>query len=87
MFDISNEQWKFLQVKPKQKVYDFLTSQLFLSGGENESTEDVFFHSENVVLVDGKGVIRGYFDATNAEKIDELIGAIKILKSEDEREL
>lgn len=87
LFDIKNDRWKFLQVFPKQKVYEFLTTELYLSGGENESTKDVFFHSENVVLVDRNGVIRGYFDATNAEKIDELIGAIKILKSEDEREL
>lgn len=85
MYDIENSSWKFLQVLPKENVYDFLIRGLYLSSGEKSGTQMDFFHSENVVLVDGNSFIRGYFDATNAEQVDELIGAIKILKQEDEK--
>ena len=46
----------------------------FQHGGEAD-----FIHTENVVLVDRKGRIRGYYDGTSPSEISELIDDIKFL--------
>lgn len=84
LFEIENKNWKFLWTNSSNDLSSFLMSSLFLGAGESHKKSEEFFHTSKVVLVDPDGVIRGYFDATIAENVDELIGAIKILKSEYE---
>ena len=42
----------------------------------------LMIHTENFVLIDTQRRIRGFYDGTNLESIDKLIGDIKILKKE-----
>ena len=37
-------------------------------------------HTENFMLIDKKGQIRGFYDGTNAEDIQRIISDIAILK-------
>jgi protein SCO1/2 len=39
-------------------------------------------HTENFILVDKEKRIRGFYDGTNAEAIDDLLDDIEILKAE-----
>lgn len=41
-----------------------------------------FIHTNNFVLVDSKKRIRGYYDGTSVEEVDQLIADIKKLKQE-----
>ena len=41
-----------------------------------------FMHTNNFVLIDSKRRIRGYYDGTNPDEVDELIADIRILQSE-----
>ena len=40
-------------------------------------------HTENFVLVDSKRRIRGFYDGTDIDVMEDLINDIKILKKED----
>lgn len=46
-------------------------------------TPDAFLHTENFVLVDGNGHIRGIYNGLNATAIDQLIADIHTLKTEN----
>ncbi|MFN3952472.1 MAG: SCO family protein [Thermaurantimonas sp.] len=51
--------------------------------GYGEADDHGFIHTENVVLVDTRGRLRGFYDGTDAEDIQRLIRHIKILMSDD----
>jgi protein SCO1/2 len=83
LFEIDNPNWKFL-TSNQSNLYQYLKTQLFLSSEEPVDSNLAFFHTQKVVLVDKNNVIRGYYDATKLENVDDLIGAIKILKTDYE---
>ena len=47
--------------------------------GSNDDEQDGFVHTENVILVDKEKRIRGFYDGTSTEEIDQLIDDIEIL--------
>jgi protein SCO1 len=81
MFDVTGNSWSFVRNNSDALTYQFLNKELYLAAGREVGNKTDFFHSEKVVLVDKEGFIRGYFDATDGQEVDELIGAIKILKN------
>ena len=44
--------------------------------------EEDFIHTENFVLVDREGRLRGYYDGTSKEEVNQLITDIEVLKLE-----
>jgi len=82
-YNAVKSKWMFL-TGDKIHLYDLarksylvapsLTDTNFTHGSEND-----FVHTENFVLVDSKKRIRGYFDGTDSEEVDELILDIKTL--------
>ena len=82
-YNAVKSKWMFL-TGDKVHLYDLarksylvapsLTDTNFTHGSEND-----FVHTENFVLVDSKKRIRGYFDGTDSEEVDELILDIKTL--------
>ncbi len=85
-YNADKSKWLFL-TGDKVHLYDLarksylvapsLTDTNFTHGSEND-----FVHTENFVLVDSKKRIRGYFDGTDKEEVDELILDIKTLLKE-----
>jgi protein SCO1/2 len=49
--------------------------------GDDDDSHD-FIHTENVVLVDVNGRLRGFYDGTSAAEMQKLVEDIKILKRE-----
>jgi protein SCO1 len=41
--------------------------------------DEAFIHSEKMILVDKEGIIRGFYDGTDAKEVDRLMVEIKIL--------
>lgn len=78
-------QWHFLTGK-KEDLYTLARKSFFvLKPAEAANQGDVgsdFIHTNNFVLVDGKGRIRGYYDGTNEKEISTLIADIKRLEEE-----
>lgn len=78
-------QWHFL-TGSKEDLYSLARKSFFvLKPAEAQNLGDVgsdFIHTNNFVLVDRKGRIRGYYDGTSKKKVDELMKDIERLLKE-----
>jgi protein SCO1/2 len=57
----------------KKHIYDLARKSYFAVLDEGDGGVQDFIHTENFVLVDTKRQIRGYYDGTDLEEIDQLI--------------
>lgn len=80
-----DQTWHFLTGE-KEELYRLArTSYFVLKPAEAENQGDAggdFIHTNNFVLVDRKGRIRGYYDGTNASEVDQLMHDIGHLLDE-----
>lgn len=84
--------WKFLTGE-KEDIYSMAVKGYLVPAQEDVLDPEGFLHSEMFVLVDKQKRIRGYYDGTSTEGMNELAADIKmllkeekILKAEKERE-
>ncbi len=77
--------WHFLTGN-KDKLYNLARTSFFvLKPAEAENIgngDEDFIHTNNFVLVDGEGRIRGYYDGTSKKEVDKLLHDIELLKEE-----
>jgi protein SCO1/2 len=74
-FGINEDQWHLL-TGPKDKLYQ-LCLKSFKLAAQSDGPES-FDHSNKVVLVDNRGIIRGYYDGTDSISISKLMADIVI---------
>ncbi len=78
-------QWHFL-TGSKEDLYELARKSFFvLKPAEAQNLGDVgsdFIHTNNFVLVDREGRIRGYYDGTSKKEVDELMLDIQRLLDE-----
>lgn len=78
-------QWHFL-TGSKEDLYELARKSFFvLKPAEAQNLGDVgsdFIHTNNFVLVDREGRIRGYYDGTSKKEVDELMLDIQRLLEE-----
>ncbi len=80
--DIYSEKWN-LVTGDKKQIYDLARRSYFADEDfVKTSDEEVLIHTENFVLVDWKGRIRGVYNGTLALDTQRLIRHIKLLKKE-----
>jgi protein SCO1/2 len=77
---INNTKWHMV-TGSKQEIYD-LAKQYMLGVVESEEAPGGFIHSGSFCLVDRKRQIRGYYNGTDAQAVDQLIQDIKRLLHE-----
>ena len=69
----------------KKHIYELARKSYFAVLDEGDGGAQDFIHTENFVLVDTRGRLRGFYDGTNAEAVDKCIQDInKLLKEEFE---
>lgn len=66
----------------KKHIYELARKSYFAVVDEGDGGVQDFIHTENFILVDKKRQIRGYYDGTQDEEMDRLIGDIKTLQKE-----
>ena len=67
----------------KKQIYN-LARKSYLVAEDIESPKQYdMIHTENFVLVDSKRRIRGFYDGTDSDVMEDLINDIKILKKEE----
>lgn len=76
---VNDAKWN-LVTGDKKQIYN-LARKEYLAAKETDNPYDLV-HTENFVLVDKQKRIRGFYDGTDAEAIDELLEDIKVLKKE-----
>lgn len=81
-------QWYFL-TGDKKDLYQFARQSIFvLKPAEAANLGDAgsdFIHTNNFVLIDQEGRIRGYYDGTKEKEVNQLIADIRLLKDEKQR--
>ncbi len=78
---VSSDQWHFL-TGAKDSIYYLAQTSYFVTAMEDESEVDGFIHSGAFLLIDKHGRIRGKYDGTDKDEVDQLIEDISILKKE-----
>lgn len=69
----------------KKHIYDLARKSYFVVLDEGDGGVQDFIHTENFVLIDTKRRIRGFYDGTDSESINQLIEDIKILQLEAQK--
>ena len=80
--EANDQQWHFLTGKQEKLYHLARTSFFVLKPAEVENQGDEgsdFIHTNNFVLVDQTGRIRGYYDGTSVKEVDQLIKDIQVL--------
>lgn len=77
------KKWIFL-TGDKKEIYRLARKSYFLvkeavEGEVGDGGESDFIHTQNFVLVDAKGRIRGYYDGTSKEEVDKMMEDIRLV--------
>jgi len=77
----NTKQWIFL-TGDKAEIYSLARKSYFAVTTEGDGGVNDFIHTENFVLIDKNKRIRGYYDGTSEDEVDQLMEDIKTLKDE-----
>ena len=77
---VDDSKWN-LVTGDKKEIYD-LARKSYLAAKDIPYSEYDLVHTENFVLVDKKRRIRGFYDGTDPESIEQLLDDIKVLRQE-----
>lgn len=65
----------------KKQIYELARKSYLAVKNDGDGGPFDMIHTENFILVDKEKRIRGFYDGTNREDIDKLLGDIKILEA------
>jgi protein SCO1/2 len=66
----------------KKHIYNLARKSYFAVLDEGDGGEQDFIHTEQFILIDKKGQIRGFYDGTDKQEMDRIYKDIEILKKE-----
>ncbi|MEG9327362.1 SCO family protein [Salinimicrobium catena] len=78
---VNDAKWN-LVTGDKKQIYDLARKSYLAVKSEGDAGPFDMIHTENFVLVDKEKRIRGFYDGTSPEAIDDLLHDIEILKKE-----
>jgi len=79
--NVIDKKWN-ITTGDKKHIYELARKSYFAVVDEGDGGDQDFIHTENFILVDKKRQIRGYYDGTNNDEIQQLILDIKLLQEE-----
>ncbi len=78
---VNDEKWN-LVTGDKKQIYDLARKSYLAAKSQGDAGPFDMIHTENFVLVDKKKRIRGFYDGTNPDAIEDLMHDIEILEKE-----
>lgn len=81
---VESKRWHFV-TGVKDSIYKIAQISYFATAMEDTSEPDGFIHSGAFLLIDKKGRIRGKYDGTKEEEVNQLIIDIKRLRSGEDK--
>ncbi len=78
---IDDDKWN-LVTGDKKQIYDLARKSYLAAKSEGDAGPFDMIHTENFVLVDKEKRIRGFYDGTDPEAIENLMHDVEILKKE-----
>lgn len=80
-YNLDTRNWNLL-TGDKKEIYKMARNSFMIVATDGDGGPDDFIHSEKLVLVDKEKRIRGYYDGTSNEEVNQLIRDIKKLQHE-----
>ena len=77
---VNDSKWN-LVTGPKKEIYDLARKSYLAVKTQGDGGKYDMIHTENFMLINSKKRIRGYYDGTNPEAIEDLLEDIAILKA------
>lgn len=77
--DVESKRWHFV-TGIKDSIYKIAQTSYFATAMEDKTEPDGFIHSGAFLLIDKKGRIRGKYDGTKEDDVNQLIVDIKKLR-------
>jgi protein SCO1/2 len=77
-----NGKWE-ITTGDKKQIYELARKSYFAVLDEGDGGDQDFIHTEQFILIDKKGQIRGFYDGTDKEEMNRIYKDIEILKNED----
>ncbi|MDR6299894.1 SCO family protein [Mesonia maritima] len=81
---VNDKKWN-LVTGDKKQIYDLARKSYLATKSQGNGGKYDMIHTENFVLVDKDRQIRGFYDGTNPDAIDDLLDDIQILKQIQEK--
>ena len=78
---VDDQKWNLL-TGDKKEIYDLARKSYLVAKTQGYGGPFDMIHTENFVLVDKNREIRGYYDGTDPEAIEQLMADLEILKKE-----
>jgi len=78
---VNDAKWN-LVTGDKKQIYELARKSYLATKSDGDGGPYDMIHTENFILVDKEKRIRGFYDGTNAEAIDDLMNDIETLKAE-----
>ncbi len=75
------KQWMFV-TGDKKELYNIARTGYYLNAEQGDGGPDDFIHTQNFALIDKEKHIRGYYDGTKSEEVEQLILDIGLLLKE-----
>ena len=83
-FGVNSDVW-WLLTGPKKTIYDFALNEVKLGLQDGEGVDSNFIHTEKFVVLDKKGVVRGYYNGLDTASLSRLAEDITLLMLEKEK--
>ncbi len=80
-YDVDHRRWRLL-TGDRAQIYDLARTSYFAVLDHGDGGPDDFVHTENFVLVDPQGRLRGFYDGTKAKEVDQAMADIRKLLKE-----
>lgn len=74
--------WKFL-TGPQEELYPLLQEGYLLTALPSDTAAGGFFHSDQVLIVDAQGHLRGTYDGTRTSEVDRMLDDLMVLLAQD----
>ena len=78
---VNDSQWNLL-TGDKKEIYNLARRSYLVVQEDGNGDEHDMIHTENFVLIDRQRRIRGYYDGTQREAMDQILADIDILLQE-----
>ena len=81
-FSVKDDNWDFI-TGDKKELYKLARKSFLIVATDGDGGETDFIHSESLVLIDKQKRIRGYYNGTKEDEVNQLVKDIKKLSKED----
>lgn len=83
-YGVNHDIW-YMLTGPKEKMYNYMLHEIKLPAQDGGQVDSLFIHTEKFVLIDKKGVIRGYYNGLDSASLSKLAEDLTLLMLEKDR--